>query len=106
MKEAGSANRRIARRMGRSDAAIRRCWQEQVDSGRFKCNDGSSRPRQVKLNVRSAVTAPGVCIFQWNVDDLTRQLEQLWQEIPQEIISVFYHPMPRRVAACIQARSG
>ncbi|GFW02095.1 uncharacterized protein TNCV_4854351 [Trichonephila clavipes] len=27
-KEVGWANRRIARHMGRSDAAIRRCWQE------------------------------------------------------------------------------
>ncbi|GFS51672.1 hypothetical protein TNCV_613581 [Trichonephila clavipes] len=30
----------------------------------------------------------------------------IWQEIPQETISVLYHSMPRRLAACIQARSG
>ncbi|GFS91248.1 transposable element Tcb1 transposase [Trichonephila clavipes] len=42
----------------------------------------------------------------WNVDDLTRQLEQFWQEIPQETIRVLYHSKPRRVAACIQTRSG
>ncbi|GFX39898.1 transposable element Tc1 transposase [Trichonephila clavipes] len=36
-----------------------------------------------------------------NVDDLTRQLEQIWQGIPQETIRVLYHSMPRRVAACI-----
>ncbi|GFV06028.1 transposable element Tc1 transposase [Trichonephila clavipes] len=41
----------------------------------------------------------------WNVDDLTRQLGQIWQEIPRETIKVLYHSMPRRVAACIQARS-
>ncbi|GFS56514.1 transposable element Tcb1 transposase [Trichonephila clavipes] len=41
-----------------------------------------------------------------NVDDLARQLEQIWQEIPQETIRVPYHSMPRRVAACILARGG
>ncbi|GFY25115.1 transposable element Tcb1 transposase [Trichonephila clavipes] len=41
-----------------------------------------------------------------NVDDLGRYLEQIWQEIPQEIIRVLYHSMPNRVAACIQARGG
>ncbi|GFX29031.1 transposable element Tcb1 transposase [Trichonephila clavipes] len=34
-----------------------------------------------------------------NVDDLTLQLEQIWQEIPQETLRVLYHSMPRRVAA-------
>ncbi|GFX43452.1 transposable element Tcb2 transposase [Trichonephila clavipes] len=48
--------------MGQSDAAIRRRWQEWVDSDRFQRHDGSSRPR-VKadrediLIVRTAVTA-------------------------------------------------
>ncbi|GFV91837.1 uncharacterized protein TNCV_2975091 [Trichonephila clavipes] len=41
LKEAGLGNRRIARHMGRSDVAIRRCWQEWVDSPRFQHNDGS-----------------------------------------------------------------
>ncbi|GFY34153.1 transposable element Tc1 transposase [Trichonephila clavipes] len=41
-----------------------------------------------------------------NVDDLAGQLEQTWQEIPQETIRVLYHSMSRRVAACIQARVG
>ncbi|GFW02176.1 HTH_Tnp_Tc3_2 domain-containing protein [Trichonephila clavipes] len=45
LKKAGWANRRIARHMGRSDEAIRRCWQEWVDNGRFQRYDGSSRPR-------------------------------------------------------------
>ncbi|GFW39548.1 uncharacterized protein TNCV_3908571 [Trichonephila clavipes] len=44
MKEAGSANRRITRQMGGSDGAIRRCWQERMDSGRFQRHDGSGRP--------------------------------------------------------------
>ncbi|GFU10304.1 transposable element Tcb1 transposase [Trichonephila clavipes] len=39
LKEAGWENRRIARHMGRSDTAIRSCWQEWVDSGRFQCHD-------------------------------------------------------------------
>ncbi|GFY11727.1 uncharacterized protein TNCV_1529191 [Trichonephila clavipes] len=41
-----------------------------------------------------------------NVDDLARQLEQIWQEIPQETMRVLYHSMPRHVAACIRARGG
>ncbi|GFV51540.1 transposable element Tc1 transposase [Trichonephila clavipes] len=41
-----------------------------------------------------------------NVDHLARQLEQIWEEKPQESIRVPYHSMPRRVAACIQARGG
>ncbi|GFW91057.1 transposable element Tc1 transposase [Trichonephila clavipes] len=36
-----------------------------------------------------------------NFDYQTRQLEQIWQEIPQENIRVFYHSMPHRVVACI-----
>ncbi|GFX87963.1 uncharacterized protein TNCV_4374281 [Trichonephila clavipes] len=39
--KAGWANRRIARHMGQSDAAIRRCWKEWVDHGRFQHHDGS-----------------------------------------------------------------
>ncbi|GFV44660.1 hypothetical protein TNCV_212141 [Trichonephila clavipes] len=41
-----------------------------------------------------------------NVDNLALQLEQTWQEIPQETIRVLYHFMPRRVATFIQARGG
>ncbi|GFW47654.1 uncharacterized protein TNCV_2828471 [Trichonephila clavipes] len=41
LKEGGWTNRRINRHMGRSDVAIRRCWQECVDSGRFKRHDSS-----------------------------------------------------------------
>ncbi|GFV34426.1 transposable element Tcb1 transposase [Trichonephila clavipes] len=42
----------------------------------------------------------------WNADKLTRQLEQIWQEISQETIRVLYHSMPRRVAACIHTKIG
>ncbi|GFV72767.1 hypothetical protein TNCV_5038461 [Trichonephila clavipes] len=41
-----------------------------------------------------------------NVDALTQQLEQMWQEIPQETIRVPYHSMQRRLEACIQAIGG
>ncbi|GFU63346.1 HTH_Tnp_Tc3_2 domain-containing protein [Trichonephila clavipes] len=49
--------------MGRSDASIRRYWQEWVNNGRFQCLDGSGRPRATadredRLIVRSAVIAP------------------------------------------------
>ena len=40
------------------------------------------------------------------VDDLARQLQHIWQEIPQETIRNLYQSLPRRVAACIQARGG
>ncbi|GFT43346.1 RNase H domain-containing protein [Trichonephila clavipes] len=46
LKEAGWANWRITRPMGRSDVAIRRCSQKWVDSGRFQRHDGNNRPRQ------------------------------------------------------------
>ncbi|GFX34380.1 HTH_Tnp_Tc3_2 domain-containing protein [Trichonephila clavipes] len=60
-KEAGWENRRIARHMGRSDAATRRCWQEWVGNGRFQRHDGSDRLRATtdwegRLIVRSAAT--------------------------------------------------
>ncbi|GFS54143.1 HTH_Tnp_Tc3_2 domain-containing protein [Trichonephila clavipes] len=61
LKEGGWANRRITRHMGRRNAAIRRCWQEWMDRGRFQRHDGSGRPRataeQDRLIIRSAVTA-------------------------------------------------
>ncbi|GFX38160.1 HTH_Tnp_Tc3_2 domain-containing protein [Trichonephila clavipes] len=48
--------------MGQRDSAIRRCWQEWVDRGRFQRHDGSGRSRATadredRLIVRSAVTA-------------------------------------------------
>ncbi|GFW28913.1 HTH_Tnp_Tc3_2 domain-containing protein [Trichonephila clavipes] len=54
-------NRRIALHMVRSNAAIKRCWQEWVENGRFQRPDGSGRPmtttdREDRLIVRSAVT--------------------------------------------------
>ncbi|GFW24588.1 transposable element Tc1 transposase [Trichonephila clavipes] len=43
--------------------------------------------------------------LQGNVDYLARQLEKIWQEIPQETIRVLYHSsISRRVVACIQDR--
>ncbi|GFV71966.1 HTH_Tnp_Tc3_2 domain-containing protein [Trichonephila clavipes] len=52
---------------GRSDVAIRRCWQEWVDSGIFQRHEGSGRPRTTvdledRLIVRSAVTAPDLSL--------------------------------------------
>ncbi|KFM74119.1 hypothetical protein X975_14729, partial [Stegodyphus mimosarum] len=63
LKEAGLANRRIVCHMSRSDATIRRCWEEWVDNGRFQQNDGNGRPRATtdwkdRVIVRSAVTVP------------------------------------------------
>ncbi|GFV52222.1 HTH_Tnp_Tc3_2 domain-containing protein [Trichonephila clavipes] len=62
LNEEGRANRRITRHVGRNDAAIKRCWQEWVDYGRFQRHDSSGRTRtsadqEDRLIVRSAVTA-------------------------------------------------
>ncbi|GFV21518.1 transposable element Tc1 transposase [Trichonephila clavipes] len=54
----------------------------------------------VQYMMRRRLHLPG------NVDDLARQLEKIWQEIPQETIRVLYYSMSCRVAACIQARGG
>ncbi|GFV92668.1 transposable element Tc1 transposase [Trichonephila clavipes] len=50
--------------MGRSDAAIRKCWQEWVDCDILQHHDGSGRPRATadqedRLIAKSAVTALG-----------------------------------------------
>ncbi|GFU35591.1 HTH_Tnp_Tc3_2 domain-containing protein [Trichonephila clavipes] len=62
LKEGGWANRRIARDMGRRDAAIIRCWQEWVNNGKFLRHDCSGRPRDTsdqedRFIIRSTVTA-------------------------------------------------
>ncbi|GFX33639.1 HTH_Tnp_Tc3_2 domain-containing protein [Trichonephila clavipes] len=61
LKKADWANGRIARHMGRSDAAIRRFWQECEANGRFQRHAGSGRPRATedredRLIFRSAIT--------------------------------------------------
>ncbi|GFW51309.1 HTH_Tnp_Tc3_2 domain-containing protein [Trichonephila clavipes] len=61
LKEGGWDNRRIARHMGRSDATIRRCWQEWVHNGRFQHHSGSNRhwstaDQEDRLILRSAIT--------------------------------------------------
>ncbi|GFW93471.1 transposable element Tc1 transposase [Trichonephila clavipes] len=56
--------------------------------------------------IRVTLTAQWRLHLSVNVDDLARLLEQIWQEIPHEIIRGLYLFMPRRVAASIQARGG
>ncbi|PRD32085.1 UNVERIFIED_CONTAM: hypothetical protein NCL1_21533 [Trichonephila clavipes] len=61
-------NGRIAHHTGRSDAAIRRCWQEWVDNGRFQLYYGSGGLKATadwenKLIVRSVVTAPDSSLY-------------------------------------------
>ncbi|GFV71096.1 HTH_Tnp_Tc3_2 domain-containing protein [Trichonephila clavipes] len=41
--------------MGRSDAAIRRCWQRWVDNGKFQRRPSATADRKDRLIVRSAV---------------------------------------------------
>nr|XP_042894539.1 uncharacterized protein LOC122268610 [Parasteatoda tepidariorum] len=63
LKEAGWTNRRTARHLSRSDAAIQRCWQGWLENCRVQRQDGSGRPRatterKARVIVRAAVTAP------------------------------------------------
>ncbi|GFW90845.1 HTH_Tnp_Tc3_2 domain-containing protein [Trichonephila clavipes] len=66
--------------MGRSDAAIRRSWQEWVDSARFQLPVGSGPPRfttdgEDRFTIRSAVTEPDSSlstIKRWNHADWGR----------------------------------
>ncbi|GFX83237.1 uncharacterized protein TNCV_4988311 [Trichonephila clavipes] len=37
---------------------------------------------------------------------LTAQMQRLWQDLPQGVISDLIESMPRRISACIAARSG
>ncbi|KFM65011.1 Transposable element Tc3 transposase, partial [Stegodyphus mimosarum] len=39
-----------------------------------------------------------------DVDDLTRQFDRIWHDIPQEDIRKIYKSMPSRITACIRAR--
>ncbi|GFV35019.1 HTH_Tnp_Tc3_2 domain-containing protein [Trichonephila clavipes] len=57
LKEAGWANRKITHHMGRSNAAIRRCWQE-WDSGRFQRYSG--RPRAAEDQEDRLIVKPAV----------------------------------------------
>ena len=39
-----------------------------------------------------------------DIDDLTRELDRIWFDIPQENIRNLYQLMPSRIIACIRAR--
>ncbi|GFW48353.1 DDE_3 domain-containing protein [Trichonephila clavipes] len=38
--------------------------------------------------------------------ELTAQMQKLWQDLPQGVISDLIESMPRRISACIAARGG
>ncbi|GFW34937.1 hypothetical protein TNCV_978751 [Trichonephila clavipes] len=38
--------------------------------------------------------------------ELTAQMQRLWQDLPQGVISDLIESMPRRISACIAARGG
>ncbi|GFU74542.1 uncharacterized protein TNCV_550811 [Trichonephila clavipes] len=50
LKEAGWANRRIVRHLGRNDATIRRCWPERVNSGIFQCQNVCAQAHYEQLS--------------------------------------------------------
>ncbi|GFU31072.1 DDE_3 domain-containing protein [Trichonephila clavipes] len=39
-------------------------------------------------------------------EELTAQMQRLWQDLPQGVISDLIESMPRRISACIAARGG
>ncbi|GFX82683.1 uncharacterized protein TNCV_1193581 [Trichonephila clavipes] len=82
LKEEGWANRRIARHMGRSDAAIRRCWNH-ADWRRIVFSNEFH--------------------FHLCLNDHRRHV---WRRQVSETIRVLYHSVSRCVAACLQARCG
>ncbi|GFX53340.1 DUF4817 domain-containing protein, partial [Trichonephila clavipes] len=78
--------------------------QEEPNSLRADKNmQGSSFPTNWKTNYlfnkHGSDTMGRRLYLPWKFDDLARQLEQIWQEIPHDLYS-----MPRHVAACIQVR--
>ncbi|GFU39823.1 transposable element Tcb2 transposase [Trichonephila clavipes] len=46
MREAGWSARRVARRLGRFDCVVRRCWDQWIREMSFTRRSGSGRPRQ------------------------------------------------------------
>ncbi|GFY00834.1 DDE_3 domain-containing protein [Trichonephila clavipes] len=38
--------------------------------------------------------------------ELTAQMQRLWQDLPQGVISDLIESMPRRISACIATRGG
>ncbi|GFV35776.1 uncharacterized protein TNCV_913661 [Trichonephila clavipes] len=46
MKEAGWPARRVARQLGHSDCAVRRCWDQRIREIAFTRRPGSGHPRQ------------------------------------------------------------
>ncbi|GFV09674.1 hypothetical protein TNCV_335551 [Trichonephila clavipes] len=39
-------------------------------------------------------------------EGVTAQIQRLWQDLPQGVISDLIESMPRRISACIAARGG
>ncbi|GFY02273.1 transposable element Tc1 transposase [Trichonephila clavipes] len=93
--------RRVRRRPGeRTDPAFPYCNPHRFLTRSYARSSDLSPVEHVWDMMRKRLHLRG------NVVELARQLEQIWQEIPQETIRVLYHSMPRRVATCIQAKDG
>ncbi|GFX00029.1 HTH_Tnp_Tc3_2 domain-containing protein [Trichonephila clavipes] len=81
LKEAGWANRRRARHMGRNDTAIRRCWQEWMENSRFKRHDGSGRPRVTADRKDRLFTISAVTEFDSSLSTIRRWNNADWRRI-------------------------
>ncbi|GFV71502.1 hypothetical protein TNCV_4562541 [Trichonephila clavipes] len=105
--------------MGRSVAAIRRCWQERVDSGRFQRHDGSGWPRAAAnqedtlIFIKHFLDQPDLQSIEHVWDMMGRrlylpwkvQLRDQWSKFgkePKVTIRMLYRSMSRHVAACFQ----
>ncbi|GFU59593.1 HTH_Tnp_Tc3_2 domain-containing protein [Trichonephila clavipes] len=82
MKEAGWANRRIAGHMGRSDTAIRRCWQEWVDRVRFQRHDGSAPDSSLSTTRRATRTRVSTMIIHKRIVEQSLQSYRPLHHLP------------------------
>lgn len=58
LKEDGWTDWAITRHMGRSDEAIKRCWQEWVNNGRYQREDGNGLPKNKKNEKTEQLSQP------------------------------------------------
>ncbi|GFU81960.1 hypothetical protein TNCV_516411 [Trichonephila clavipes] len=93
--------------MGRSDVAIRRCWQEWMENSKFQRHDGSCRLRatadwEERLTVRSAVTASysSLSTNQQTCDTYTRVHPQHSQTVDRAKFTLVMTTTPPTIYSC------
>ncbi|GFX55856.1 uncharacterized protein TNCV_1427181 [Trichonephila clavipes] len=120
LREAGWSNRRIGRHLGRA-IVVARCWQSGTEGAIYQ--QDNARPHTARLSqqcLQGYDVLPRCDLSPiehvWTLlgrqlqpsrdtEELTAQMQRLWQDLPQGVISDF-ESMPRRISACIAARGG